>query len=425
MAGRAVGADPLRDPGGQVVVELGTLAQDHEEGHPAFGAGSRHVHNEGVGDLVKCQDGAVDLAGAHTDAAAVDRRVRAAVDHGSSPGGDLDPVSVAPDTGIHVEVGGAVALAFRVVPEEDGHRGHRLGDYELADLVGQRPAVLREGLDLGAQRAGLKLAAVDGQDRDAADEGGADVGPAGSGEQPGIGADVVVDPLKPLGGERGAGGADGAQLRQVAASGGLRAGLHAPRDVAGGGAEARDPGALCEIPEDVHVGMPRVPVVEHDRGGGEQSGDEEVPHHPPRGGEPEDAVALAGIDVKVQLLQVLEQDPAVALDDRLGKAGGARGIEDPEGVVERHRLEFGIGSGTGAFDLRPRDAVREARGVGVRVEVRHEDGVLQRGHLALESRDHVHTVEVLAAVAVAVGGEQDLGLDLGEAVHHRPGAEVG
>ncbi len=67
---------------------------------------------------------------------------------------------------------------------------------------------------------------------------------------------------------------------------------------------------------------------------------------------------------------------------------------------------------------------RRAR-VGVGVEVGDEDGVLEGRHLGLESRDDVHAVERLAAVRVAVDGEEDLGLDLGEAVDDRAGAEVG
>ena len=72
---------------------------------------------------------------------AVDGRVRAAVDHRAAALGDLDPVAVPPDAGIGVEVALAVALAVRVVPEVDRHRGHRLRDHELADLAHERAAV--------------------------------------------------------------------------------------------------------------------------------------------------------------------------------------------------------------------------------------------------------------------------------------------
>ncbi len=189
------------------------------------------------------------------------------------------------------------------------------------------------------ERPRLHLAAVDRQRRDAADEGGAEVGAAAGREQPGVRADVLVDPVEALGGERGAGRADRLQGAEVAAGAGLDPRLHAGGDVGGAGPEHRHPGPLGEVPERAHVGMPGVAVVEDDRRLGEQAGDEEVPHHPAGRREPEEAVAGMGVDVEVQLLQVLEQDPALALDDRLRQPGRARGVEDPERVVEGHALE--------------------------------------------------------------------------------------
>ena len=44
--------------------------------------------------------------------------------------------------GYIVEVGLAQPRAVGVVPEEDRHRRHRLGDHELADLADVRLAVL-------------------------------------------------------------------------------------------------------------------------------------------------------------------------------------------------------------------------------------------------------------------------------------------
>ena len=172
-------------------------------------------------DLVQRQHRAVDLGRAHADAAAVDRRVRAAADDRRAALGDLDPVAVAPDAGVHVEVGLAVALAVGVVPHVQRHRRHRLGDHQLADLADQWPALGVPRLDRRAERARLQLALVDRQDRHAAHEGRAEVGAAAGREQPRVLADVVVDPAEALRRERRAGRADGPQLRQVAALGGL------------------------------------------------------------------------------------------------------------------------------------------------------------------------------------------------------------
>ena len=224
----------------------------------------------------------------------------------------------------------------------------------------------------------LQLAAVDRQQRDAADEGGADVGAAGGREQPGVGADVLVDPVEALRRQRRAGRADRRQGAEVAAGAGLDPRLHAGRDVGGGGAEGADPGPLGEVPERVQVGVAGVAVVEDDRRRGEQAGDDEVPHHPAGRREPEEAVAGMGVDVEVELLQVLEQDPALALDDRLRQAGGARGVEDPERVVEGDALEGELGALAFGQQVAPEGDVAQAAGVGVGVEVGEEDGARER-----------------------------------------------
>ena len=268
---------------------------------------------------------------------------------------------MAPDPRVLLEVAGPVAAAVLVAPEEDRHRGHRLGDDELADLADDRVAVLVPGLDRGAERARLQLAAVDGQQRDAADEGGAEVGAAAGREEPGVGAELLVDPVEALRRQRAAGRADRAEAAEVAARAGLDPGLHAGGDVGGAGAEHRHPGPLGQVPEHVHVGVAGAAVVEDDRRPGEQAGDEEVPHHPAGRREPEEAVAGVGVDVEVELLQVLEQDPAVALDDRFRQPGRARGVEDPERVVEGDPLEGELGARAGLEQLVPADRVAQRR----------------------------------------------------------------
>ncbi len=236
---------------------------------------------------------------------------------------------------------------------------------------------------------------------------------------------LLVDPVEALGGEGGAGRADRAEAAEVAPRPGLDAGLHAGGDVGGAGAEHRHAGPLGQLPERVHVWVAGVAVVEDDRGAGEQAGDEEVPHHPTGRREPEEAIAGVGVDVEVELLQVLEQDAALALDDRLGQAGGAGGVEDPERVVEGDALEAQLGALAGGQQLLPAHRAAQGGEVGLGIEVGEDDGVLEARHLRLEAGDRLAAVEVLAAVAVAVDGEEDPGLDLGEAVDDAGGAEVG
>jgi hypothetical protein len=114
---------------------------------------------------------------------------------------------------------------------------------------------------------------------------------------------------------------------------------------------------------------------------------------------------------------MLEQDAAVAVDDRLRQAGRAGREEHVERVVERDRVEI----------ERPRfgQELLPWNGVGKRVaSVRDvDDGVHGRepgadlGHL-------VAPVDPGLAPAVAVDCEEDARLELAEAVEHASGAEL-
>ena len=112
----------------------------------------------------------------------------------------------------------------------------------------------------------------------------------------------------------------------------------------------------------------------------------------------------------------------MALDDRLRQAGRARRVEDPERVVERHALELSSEPSPAASSSSHASAPSSAElgsppGTAARPS-------LERRHLALQLGDDVELVEVAPAVAIAVDGEQHLGLDLREAVDDRARAEV-
>src|SRR5204863_505084 len=96
--------------------------------------------------LVDTLDDAIDLRGADAHAAGVERGVGAAVDDHRAAFGQLGPVAVAPDVRVLVEIGRVIALAAAVVPEDERHRGKRLGADELALLADDRVAVLVEDL---------------------------------------------------------------------------------------------------------------------------------------------------------------------------------------------------------------------------------------------------------------------------------------
>ena len=274
--------------------------------------------------------------------------------------------------------------------------------HELADLVHERPAVLAPGLDRRAQAARLQLAGVHREDRTRADEGRAQIGTAAGREEPDV-RELLVDPLEALGGERGAGRADAPQLRRVRRD---HPGLHRRGDEAGARPERRDLRLGGELPQPLGIGLT---VVEHDRGARQQPADQEVPHHPAGGGEPEEAIARPEIAVQPRLLQVLEQDAALPLDDRLRQPRGAGRVEHPERVVEGQALEAELG------------------GLGEQLvpAARHQHRVLDRRDRGHDLGHTLAAVEVAPAVAVALGGDQDLRLDLLEAVDDGGRSELG
>src|SRR5262249_18727638 len=151
---------------------------------------------------------------------------------------------------------------------------------------------------------------------------------------------TLANPVEALGRKRRAGRADTVETREVAPGPRLHVRLLAGGDVARTRAEGRDAGRIGEIPERPEIRVRRIPVEEDDRRVREQAADEEVPHHPARGREPEKPVAGPRVEVQAQLLQVLEEDAALAVDDRLREARRARAVEHPERVVERKVREL-------------------------------------------------------------------------------------
>jgi hypothetical protein len=99
-----------------------------------------------------------------------------------------------------------------------------------------------------------------------------------------------------------------------------------------------------------------------------------------------------------------------------------RGEEDPEGVVEADVHELGL-AGLADQVLEEEDAEVVGRPLGR--QRAHQDGRPQRGQRLHQVRHDVAAVVRLAAEAVAVDRDQDLRLDLREAVDDALRAEVG
>ena len=120
-------------------------------------------------------------------------------------------------------------------------------------------------------------------------------------------------------------------------------------------------------------------------------------------------------------LQVLEQDAAVPVDDRLRQPGRARRVEDEERVIERHRLEAQVALVRG--QLVPGHRVVDAGRIGP--EVGEDDG---RGEARERRADGGHlgaAVHLALPVSVAVDREEHLRLDLAESVDDGSHAELG
>jgi hypothetical protein len=98
---------------------------------------------------------------------------------------------------------------------------------------------------------------------------------------------------------------------------------------------------IDQFPEGGEAGIFGATVVEDNGDVGQQeAGDEHVPHHPAGRGVPEETVAGTQIEMERERLEVFEEDAAVALDDGLGNAGRAGGVENPERMLKRHRFKF-------------------------------------------------------------------------------------
>jgi hypothetical protein len=123
--------------------------------------------------------------------------------------------------------------------------------------------------------------------------------------------------------------------------------------------------------------------------------------------------------VQAELFEVLDEDAALGLDDGLGEARRAGGVEHPQRMVEGDLFVDGRhvrGGEGGPFQGALRRLGAEQRNV--------DDGA-QGGQLAAQFGDGVAAVVFLSAVAVAVDGEEHDGFDLLEAVEDAAGTEIG
>ena len=125
-------------------------------------------------------------------------------------------------------------------------------------------------------------------------------------------------------------------------------------------------------------------------------------------------------------LEVLGDDAAVAVDDRLGEARRARAVQHVQRVVDGDGREGQRLRRCPGEQLVPRVLLRGARSLRTarRVEIRDVDDVAQRRQGGDDLGDVVAPIDVLGAVAVAVDGDEHDRLDLPEAVDDRANPEL-
>ena len=158
-------------------------AQHDEQRHVALAAEVLEVDDEAIEHLGHRLDGAVQLGRAHADAVPVDRRVAAAVDDRAAARRDADPVAVAPDARVGVEVALAVAACRRRRPRSGAastaSASRRRARPPRRPAAGRALGVgLAPRLDRGAEAAALHLALDHRQRRQAGDEGAREIGAA-------------------------------------------------------------------------------------------------------------------------------------------------------------------------------------------------------------------------------------------------------
>ena len=384
----------------------------------------RDADDRGLGDGFVGDEGAFDFGGAEAVAADVEDVVHAAGDPEVAVLVAAGAVAAEVHAGDVAPVGLLVAL--RVAEDAAEHRRPRLADDEQARLA------LRNFLAVAVDDGGVD--AEDGE-RGAAGDGGrgarqrAEHVAAGFGLPPGVDdgallvADDLVVPAPGLGVDGLADGAEEGEAGEVARAGQFLAGLHEGADGGRGGVEDGGAVALDHLPEACEVGEVGGALV-HQVGRAVEEravGDVGVAGDPADvGGAPVDVLVLEVEDVLAGEVGV-EQVAGGGVDDALGLAGGAAGVEDEEGV-----LGLGLGRRAGvvlAFDeVGPPDVLVAHRDVVL--APLEDDDLLDALALADGLVDVGLERHDLAATPAAVGGDDELRLRVGDAIGDGLAAEA-
>lgn len=89
-------------------------------------------------------------------------------------------------------------------------------------------------------------------------------------------------------------------------------------NVGGAGAEKTRAAVLQDLPQRIGAWPGGMAVVKHRAYTAEQGTEQGVPHHPAGGGENEGGVTRTKIQVQMQCFELLQQNPAMAVNDGFG-----------------------------------------------------------------------------------------------------------
>src|SRR6266516_1956937 len=151
MMGSEITANPVPNFSLKRVIQFSTLPEYNEKGHIIFTTRTLYTYNQAIENLWNIFHDTIDFATAHANTLAVNRRVGSAINDGAALGSDLHPIAMPPHTGIHFKVALAITFVLWIVPEEQGHRRHRLRDYQFAHFINKRLAIIVERFHLGSQ----------------------------------------------------------------------------------------------------------------------------------------------------------------------------------------------------------------------------------------------------------------------------------
>ena len=151
--------------------------------------------------------------------------------------------------------------------------------------------------------------------------------------------------------------------------------------------------------------------------------DKQRPHHPTHVGDPHDPLSRPDVHPQGPVLGTLDRQPGVAVHGALGPSGGARGVQQHQGLIRRHRLR-GHAVAVGSHDLVPRNLpIILTRRVDPRAVDDHQPLQLRQAVGRLGG-DGQHRDRAPPANG-GVGGDQDLGVGIGESLTDRLGPKAG